>query len=163
MEIRLADFPSKEEIGCHLLTIQQLRVELEVARVKDQLRAEEVEDLNGNLAAVEEKKVAIQGDLDSVKEKCKRELESRDAAAKLQKKEETDAEIHSQEVRARIEALTEYNEGGFEFDEELARLRRQEILLKVDYGLTSVSDPSLGRLDLPQVSADSINQDRAED
>lgn len=82
MEIRLADFPSKEEIGCHLLTIQQLRVELEVARVKDQLRAEEVEDLNGNLAAVEEKKVAIQGDLDSVKEKCKRELESRDAAVR---------------------------------------------------------------------------------
>lgn len=77
--------------------------------------------------------------------------------AKLQKKEETDAEIHSQEVRARIEALTDYNEGGFEFDEELARLRRQEILLEVDYGLTSVSDPSLGRLDHPQVSVDSIN------
>ena len=64
-----------------------------------------------------------------------------------------------QEVRARIEALTEYNEGGFELEEELERLRDQEISLDVDYGLASVSDLSLSRLELTEVSGDSVDQD----
>ena len=64
-----------------------------------------------------------------------------------------------QEVRARIEALTEYSEGGFEIEEELERLRYQEVSLDVDYGLASVSDPSLSRLELPEVSGDSVYQD----
>ena len=38
MEKRLADFPSKEEIGSHLLTIPQLRGELEAVRVMEQQR-----------------------------------------------------------------------------------------------------------------------------
>ena len=62
-----------------------------------------------------------------------------------------------QEVRARIEALTEYNEGGFELEEELERLRDQEISPDVDYGLASVSDPSLSQLELPEVSGDSVD------
>ena len=143
----------------------------------------EVEELKGNLAAAEVEKVAIQNDLGSVKKKHRREFESRDVAArkechlarrslareydsvlavvrgKLQvKKKETAAEIRLQEVRARIEALTEYNEGGYELEEELERLMSQEISLDVDYGLASVSDPSLSRLDLSQISGDSVNQ-----
>ena len=62
-------------------------------------------------------------------------------------------------MRARIEALTEYNEGGFELKAELERLKDLEISLEVDYGLASVSDPSLSRLDLPDISVDSVNQD----
>ena len=62
-------------------------------------------------------------------------------------------------MRARIEALTEYSEGGFEIEEELERLRYQEVSLDVDYGLASVSDPSLSRLELPEVSGDSVYQD----
>ena len=62
-------------------------------------------------------------------------------------------------MRARIEALTEYNEGGFELKAELERLKDLEISLEVDYGLASVSDPSLSRLDLPEISGDSVNQD----
>ncbi|KAF2564984.1 hypothetical protein F2Q70_00017234 [Brassica cretica] len=144
MERRLADFPSKEEVGSHLLTIQQLRGELEAVRVTAQQRAVENEGLKGKLVAAETEKVAVQNDLDSMKEKHRREIEGRDAAMhkecnlarrslareydavlavvkdKLQKKKkETAAEIRLQEVRARIEALTEYSEGGFELEEEL--------------------------------------------
>lgn len=43
MEARLADFLIREEIGGHLLTIQQLRIELEAARVKEQQHEKEVE------------------------------------------------------------------------------------------------------------------------
>ena len=55
--------------------------------------------------------------------------------------------------------MTEYNKGCFELEEELERLRYQEVSLDVDYGLALVSDPSLSRLELPEVSGDSVNQD----
>ncbi|KAF3529988.1 hypothetical protein DY000_02041411 [Brassica cretica] len=61
-------------------------------------------------------------------------------------------------VRARSEALSEYKEGGFEIDEELARLRDKEIEFDIDYGAATVYDPSLDRIDLPQSSEDSINR-----
>ncbi|KAF3492817.1 hypothetical protein DY000_02053571 [Brassica cretica] len=148
MERRLADLPSKEVVGGHLHTIQQLRGE-------------------------------VQNDLDLMKGKHRREIEGRDAAArkehnlalrslareydavlavvkdKLQKKKEETAA----EVRARIEALTEYIEGGFELEEELGHLRDREITLDLDYGVASVSDPSLSRLELPEVSGDSVDQE----
>ena len=110
----------------------------------EQQRDVEIEGLKGKLAAAEMEKVAVQNDLDSMKEKHRREIEGHDAAThkecnlarrslareydavlavvkdKLQKKKkETAAEIRLQEVRARIEALTEYSEGGFELEEEL--------------------------------------------
>ena len=62
-------------------------------------------------------------------------------------------------MRARIEALTEYGEGGFELEEELGRLKDREISLDLDYGVASVSDPSLSRLDLPEVSGDLVDQE----
>ncbi|KAF3523947.1 hypothetical protein F2Q69_00047903 [Brassica cretica] len=114
MERRLSDFPSKEEVGV------------------------EVEGLKGKLAATEMEKVAVQNDLDSMKEKHRREIEDCNAAARKEhnlarrslsreydavlavvkdklrkKKKETAAEIRLQELRARIEALTKYSEGGF--------------------------------------------------
>ncbi|KAL0650452.1 hypothetical protein Bca4012_093143 [Brassica carinata] len=119
-----------------------------------------------------------------MKEKHRRKIEGREATAlkerslarrslareydavlavvkeKLQKKkEETTAEIRLQEVRARIEALTEYSEGGFGLEEELGRLRDQEISLGLDYGVASVSDPSLSRLELPEISGDLVDQE----
>ena len=59
MEKRLADFPSKEEVGGHLLTIQQLRGELETIRVTEHQREVEVEGLKGKLVATEAEKVAL--------------------------------------------------------------------------------------------------------
>ena len=76
-----------------------------------------------------------------------------------QKKKETAAKNFLQETRARIKALTEYSEGGFELEAELERLKDLEVSLDVDYGLASVSDPSLGLLDLPEISGGSVNQD----
>ncbi|KAG2270347.1 hypothetical protein Bca52824_064902 [Brassica carinata] len=161
MEVLLANFPSKEEIAVHLLTIQQLRGELEVAREVERQREAEIEELKRKLAAAEAEKVAIQSDLDSMKEKHWREIEGRDRQARKdrhldrpslareydgvlavvknklkQKKKETAAEIRLQE-----------------------RLKDLEISLEVDSGLASVSDPSLSRLDLPEISGDSVNQD----
>ena len=59
MEKRLADFLSKEEVGGHLLTIQQLRGELETIRVTEHQREVEVEGLKGKLVATEAEKVAL--------------------------------------------------------------------------------------------------------
>ncbi|KAF3527275.1 hypothetical protein DY000_02037505 [Brassica cretica] len=153
MEKRLADFPSKEEVGGHLLTIQQLRGELEAVRVTEKHREVEIEGLKGNiggrLSSLARPSLAQEYDavLAVVKDKLRK------------KKEETAAEIYLQEVRARIEALTEYSEGGFELEEELVHLKDREISLNLDYGVASVSDPSLSRLDLPEVSGDSVDQE----
>ncbi|KAH0878732.1 hypothetical protein HID58_066126, partial [Brassica napus] len=154
---------------------EQFRGELEAVRVTEQQREVEIEGLQRKLAAAETEKIAVQKDLDSMKEKHRREIEGRDAAARKErnlarrsltqeydavlavvndklwkKKKETAAEIRLQEVQARIEALTVYSEGGFELEEELERLRDQEISLDVDYGLASVSDLSLSRLELTE-------------
>ncbi|WZY77880.1 hypothetical protein YC2023_024264 [Brassica napus] len=59
--------------------------------------------------------------------------------------------------------VTEYNEGGFELEEELERLKDQEISLDVDYGLASVLDPSFIHLELPEVPGDSVDQKLCED
>ncbi|KAF3590881.1 hypothetical protein DY000_02024750 [Brassica cretica] len=135
MEGRLANFSSKEEIAGHLLTIQQLR-----------------------------EMVVVQSDLDSMKEKYRREIEGRDRKARkdlhlarvsLAKEYEGVLDV----VKARIEALTEYSEGGFELEAKLERPKDLEVSLDVDYGLASVSDPSLGRLNLPEISGDSVIQD----
>ncbi|KAF3513823.1 hypothetical protein F2Q69_00005377 [Brassica cretica] len=184
MEGRFANFPSKEEIAGHLLTIQQLRGELDAAREAERQRKVEIEKLKKKLAAAEAERVVVQSDLDSMKEKYRREIEGRDRNARKdlhlarvflakeyegvlavvkgkleQKKKETAAEILLHETRARIEALTEYSEGGFELEAELERLKDLEVSLDVDYGLASVSDPYLGRLDLPEIPGDSVNQD----
>ncbi|KAJ4889254.1 Uncharacterized protein Rs2_29002 [Raphanus sativus] len=92
-------------------------------------------------------------------EKCRTGGRSYNVRAKLsKKKEETAAEVMLQEVRARIEVLSEYKDGRFEIDDELKRLRRREIECEVDYSAAAVSDPSLSRIGLPQISDDSINQ-----
>lgn len=184
MEARLAAFPYKEEIAAQLLTIQKLCVELEAACAKGQESSSEIQILKEKLARVEQEKLAAQGDVEAVREKCKRILEDRNAAVwkessqarrslleeygivldkvreKLQKKkEETTAEVALQEVRAKIEVLSEYQEGGFEPEEELEWLWQKETDCDVDYGAAVVLDSSLGRIELPEVSGDSVNQD----
>ncbi|KAF3583268.1 hypothetical protein F2Q69_00028393 [Brassica cretica] len=184
MEGRLANFPSKEEIAGHLLTIQQLQGELDAAREAERQREVDILELKKKLAVAEAEKVVVQSDLDSMKEKYRREIEGRDRKVRKdlhlarislakeyegvlavvkgkleQKKKETAAEILLQETRARIEALTESSEGGFELEAELERFKDLEVSLDVDYGLASVSDPSLGRLDISEISGDSVNQD----
>ncbi|KAF2564102.1 hypothetical protein F2Q70_00017668 [Brassica cretica] len=151
MEMCLTDSPSKEEVGEHLLTIQRLRADhLEAAQVRDQRRTEEVKELKGKLILAEKEKVGLEGDLMSMREKCKREINGREVARWRF--------LGRVVVRARSEALSEYKEGGFEIDEELARLRDKEIEFDIDYGAATVYDPSLDRIDLPQSSEDSINR-----
>ncbi|KAF2607086.1 hypothetical protein F2Q68_00044301 [Brassica cretica] len=82
MEGRLANFSSKEEIAGHLLTIQQLRGELDAAREAERQREVEIEELKKKLAAAEAEKVVVQSDLDSMKEKYRREIEGRDRKAR---------------------------------------------------------------------------------
>ncbi|KAH0898494.1 hypothetical protein HID58_048062, partial [Brassica napus] len=142
-------------------------------------REEDFEELRRKMAAAEADKVVAQNDLNLMEEKYNREIEGRDRKARRdlhlarvslvkeyegvlaaigdkfeQKEKETAAEILLQETRARIEALTEYSEGGFELKTELDRLKDRKISLEVDYGLALVSDLSLGHLDLPEVSGD---------
>ncbi|KAL0825395.1 hypothetical protein Bca101_049072 [Brassica carinata] len=152
--VRMAVANAKqEEVGNHLLTIQQLRGELETVRATEKQREVEVERLKGKLVAAEAEKVALQTDLDLMKEKHRWDIEGCKATALKERK------IRLQEVRARIAALAEYSEGGFELDEELERLKDREISLDLDYGVSSVSDPSLSHLDLPEVSGDSVDQE----
>lgn len=151
---------------------------------------DEVKGLKQKLSLAEEENIVTQRDIEAIGEKCKRVLEGCDVVIRraycrarrslaveyddvldavraklLKKKEEAAAEVALQRVRARIEVLSEYKEGGFELDEELKRLREREIECDVDYNATAVSDPSLGRIDLPQISGDSVNQalDNADD
>ena len=49
MEKRLADFPSKEEVGVHLLTIQQLQGELEAVQATEKQREVEIEGAEGQV------------------------------------------------------------------------------------------------------------------
>ena len=169
MEGRLADFPSKEEIAGHLLKIQQLRGELEASREVERQREAEIEESKRKLAVAEAEKVAIQSDLDSMKEKHRREIEGRDRKARkdrhlarLSLARNYDGVLSV--VKSKLEqkkketALTEYNEGGFELEAELERHKGLEILLEVDYDLASVSDHSLSHLDLPEIYGDSVNQ-----
>ncbi|KAH0936485.1 hypothetical protein HID58_013602 [Brassica napus] len=160
MERQLADFPSKEEVGGLLLTIQQLRGEFEAVRVTEKQR--EVEFVEKHRREIKGRDAAAGKERDLDRRSLAREYDAVLAVVKdklQKKKEETAAEIHLQEVRARIEALTEYSEGGFKLEEELGRLRDREILLDLDYCVASVSDPSLSCLELPEVSGDSVDQE----
>ncbi|KAJ4917239.1 Uncharacterized protein Rs2_02789 [Raphanus sativus] len=124
------------------------------------------EELDGQLTLIyscDQKKVAPEEDLESLKAKFKREAALREKAAQrerraacrlvakgydaaLDKARETirrrKAEIRLQEMRAKMEALTEYGEGGFELEEELDRLKSLETSVENDYGLAVVLDDS---------------------
>ena len=100
MEGRLANFPSKEEIAGHLLTIQQLRGELDTAREAERQREVDFEELKKKLAAAEAEKVVAQSDHNSMEEKYRREIEGRDRKARK--------DLHL----ARVSLAKEY-EGGF--------------------------------------------------
>ncbi|KAG2256078.1 hypothetical protein Bca52824_075372 [Brassica carinata] len=135
MERRLADLPSKEVVGGHLHTIQQLRGELET-------------------------KVSVQNDLDLMKGKHRREIEGRDAAARKEHNlalrslaREYDAVLAV--VKDKLQKKKEETAA----EVRLGHLRDREITLDLDYGVASVSDPSLSRLDLPEVSGDSVDQE----
>ncbi|KAG2296619.1 hypothetical protein Bca52824_043288 [Brassica carinata] len=126
MEKCLTDFPSKEQVGGHLLTIQQLR------------------------------KVAIQNDLDLMKEKHRREIEGREATALKERSmarrslaREYDAVLAV--VREKIWKKLEETAAEIRLD--------QEISLDFDYGVASLSDLSLSRLELPEVYGDSVDHE----
>ncbi|KAJ4885463.1 Uncharacterized protein Rs2_35556 [Raphanus sativus] len=184
MEERLANFPSREELDGQLTLIQQLRSKLSASQASEQQRAKEVEDLKVLLTANAAEKVSLEGDLESLKGKFRREAKLREKSARRERraacrlvakgynaaldkaretiqrrKAESAAEIRLQEVRAKIEALTEYGEGGYELEEELERLKSLETSVEIDYGLAVVSDDSLRGLDFPQVSGDSVNKE----
>ncbi|KAF3595192.1 hypothetical protein DY000_02027217 [Brassica cretica] len=113
-------------------------------------REVDFEELRKTMAATEAEKIIAQSDLNSMEEKYRREIEGRDKKARK--------DLHL----ARVSLAKEYEgyiEGGFELEAELERLKDLEISLEVDYGLASVSDISLGCLDLPEISGDSVNQD----
>ncbi|KAG2266378.1 hypothetical protein Bca52824_073457 [Brassica carinata] len=141
MERRLADFPSKEEVGSHLLTIQQLRGVLEAVRVTEQQREVEIQGLKGKLAAAETEKVSIEGRDTVTRKECN--LARRSLAR------EYDAVLAV--VKDKLQKKKK---------EMVAEIRLQEeISLDVEYGLASVSDPSLSRLKLPEAFGDSVDQD----
>lgn len=85
MEKRLVDLPYKEEIGKHLLTIQQLRAEADSARERDEQHSKEIRELKERLTLSEGDKVALRGDLDLMREKSKREVESRNAVIRKER------------------------------------------------------------------------------
>lgn len=74
MEARLANFLSQEELEGQPLMIQQLRSKLSALQANEQHRAKKVEDFKGELTARVAEKVAIMGDLESLKEKFNEKL-----------------------------------------------------------------------------------------
>ncbi|KAJ4888801.1 Uncharacterized protein Rs2_28549 [Raphanus sativus] len=133
----------------------KLRSKLSASQSSEQQRAKEVEDLKVLLtaSAAEKRRAAcrlVAKGYDAALDKARETIRRRKA--------ESAAEIRLQEVRAKIEALTEYGEGDFDLEEELDRLKSLETSVEIDYGLPVVSDDSLRGLDLPQVSGDLVNQ-----
>ncbi|KAL0885859.1 hypothetical protein Bca101_009842 [Brassica carinata] len=147
MEACISAFPDKEDIAGHMLTIQRLRADLEAAQTEGQKSTREVAVLMEKLAVAEQKRLEAQSDVEAMNMKCKRALEGRDAAVRRgsrracqlltekhgeilkkmkekwkNKKIEVAAEIALERVRAKINVLSEYLDGGFELEEKLAQL-----------------------------------------
>ncbi|KAG2252563.1 hypothetical protein Bca52824_082699 [Brassica carinata] len=80
-EIPILENPDKEEIAGHLLTIQQLRGELDTVREAERQCEVDFQELRKKLAAAEAEKVIAQRDLNSMEEKYRREIEG--AKAKI--------------------------------------------------------------------------------
>ncbi|KAL0721690.1 hypothetical protein Bca4012_036289 [Brassica carinata] len=161
MEKRLAEFPDKEEIRKHHLTIHQLRTELDSVRLRDERNAEEILGLNERLMLSERGRVALQGNLDLMKRKWKREAENRNAL--IRKKHRLARSSPSEKYAA---VLATVKAKALKKKEEVAaeirlqdRLKGKETSCDIDYGLETVSDTSLDRLDLSAVSKESIYQD----
>ena len=76
----------------------------------------------------------------------------------MNKKKEVSTEIQLQEVVANIDLLNELKDGGLTVDAELARLKEMEKDCEGLVTLATVSDWSISKLDLPQVSKDSVDQ-----
>ncbi|XP_013674175.2 uncharacterized protein At3g60930, chloroplastic-like [Brassica napus] len=74
------------------------------------------------------------------------------------KKNETSAEIRLLEVVANIDLLIELKDGGLTVDAELARLKEMERDCADLLASATVPDWSISKLDLPQVSDDSVYQ-----
>ncbi|KAH0898789.1 hypothetical protein HID58_048357 [Brassica napus] len=131
-------------------------------RVKEQQREVEVEELKGKLAAAEAEKVAVQNDLvpscsslSCSRVRCGFGRSEGLAAGEEEGNSSGDSSVGGASSDRSFDRV---RQGGYELEEELERLKSQEISLDVDYGLASVSNPSLNRLDLPQISGDSVNQ-----
>ncbi|KAG2293038.1 hypothetical protein Bca52824_039707 [Brassica carinata] len=133
MEKQLAEFPSKEEVSSHLLTIQQLQGALEAVR-----------------------RVAVQNDLDLMKEKHWREIKGRDVAAR--KERDFSHRSLAREYDAVLAVVKDKLQKKKKETAVETRLGH-EISLDLDYGLASVSDPSLSRLELPDISGDWVDQE----
>ncbi|KAH0939109.1 hypothetical protein HID58_006570 [Brassica napus] len=118
--------------------------------------AVEIEGLKGKLRAVETEKVAVQNDLHSMKEKHRREIKVRDAETRKE------CDLAPPSLAREYDAvLTMVKDKLQKKKKETAAeiCLQEEVSLDVDYGLALVSDPSLSRLELPEVSGDSVNQD----
>ena len=74
------------------------------------------------------------------------------------KKKEVSAEIRLQEMTANIDLLNELKDGVLTVDTELARLKGMEGDCEDLVALAAVPDWSISKLDLPQVSDDSVDQ-----
>ncbi|KAJ4871175.1 Uncharacterized protein Rs2_47203 [Raphanus sativus] len=136
MEERWANFPSQEEVAAtEKVALEEEKIVLEKEKV-----------------VLEKEKVAMEADLESLKAKFRRDAELRERVARRERRAacrlvakgydaaldkaretirrrraESAAEMRLQEVRAKIEALAEYLEGGFELEEELDLLKDIEI------------------------------------
>ncbi|CAN6822533.1 unnamed protein product, partial [Brassica oleracea var. botrytis] len=138
-----ADASSGEEVVIGRLTIQKLRAELEVTRIRDRERVVELEATNKKLRmtsrAIAKEYSSLLG---SLKDKWK------------SKKLEEMVEIHLQEVTANI-FLTEITEGGLQAAGELQRLNENDIEFDTDFALATVSDQVLNELNLLQIFEES--------
>ncbi|KAJ4875966.1 Uncharacterized protein Rs2_40984 [Raphanus sativus] len=96
----------------------------------DPTLAVEVKCVTGERAVASVAGRRLEGAIDG---KSGREAKGYDAALDTvrgtirRRKAESAAEMRLQEVRAKIKALTEYMEGGFELEEELDRLKRRDV------------------------------------
>ncbi|KAF2608294.1 hypothetical protein F2Q68_00042968 [Brassica cretica] len=139
----LQDVPRSDELYEIKKVVQELKLGLKMAQDRERANAAQLAAAEklGNQAASLEPRLYLDV-LVSLKEKWEK------------KKATTDCEARLREDMANIDLLKEITNNNLLASDELLRLRMKEVELGSELDVMAVSDFSVGKLDLPQISED---------
>ncbi|KAF3517386.1 hypothetical protein DY000_02058733 [Brassica cretica] len=143
LEKRLQDVPRSDELYEIKKVVRELKLGLNMAQDRERANVAQLAAAEklGNQAASLEDRLYL-----DVLVSLKENWEKKQAA--------TDCEARLREVMANIDLLKEIMNNNLMASDELLRLRTKEVELGSERDVMAVSDFSVGKLDLPQISED---------
>ncbi|WZY78230.1 hypothetical protein YC2023_024614 [Brassica napus] len=171
LERRLQDVPRSNELYEIKKVVRELNIGLKMAQDREHANAAQLTSAEklGNQAAslkarlriIESSSSKFADDLHRTTYDAKKTLADNylDVLISLKKKWEkkkaaTDCEARLKEVMANIDLLKEIMNNNLLASDELLRLRAKQVELGSELDVMAVSDFSIGKLDLPQISKD---------